>query len=394
MRTCLVFAILLSAVTWLVGCAAFDSHESSNTAGAAGRSNAAPSGRLAIPGGIVSWQEVPLAVTLQYDDGQMFDIQQLNYGRVTNWIDTDAAVRVYDHKITANYEIASLDGRPVFDSELWTTRRPVVNHVGPKFLDASRTTLENVYQGCKEDKVYTSSSLAPLMRVLNGEAADSTSAGKASTVITSSLSDERLPVCNWRHRVGLDALLPAPDYIAHSKVVPAYDQHLGHIDVTTPDGSIHIYFDTARRLKKIETEARNHSIAVKTPEGDADCDRLDKCSRAEMTIDHKTVMLHSLDERPMSQSRLYESSDQSGVKAYYACQGGKLYVTKTLSSAESELKIAEQNPASASDRKGPPVDFKGAMTTESGVVVIPDRFCNWDYRAAHINRIRPTAPSN
>src|SRR5689334_12107086 len=136
------------------------------------------------------------------------------------------------------------------------------------------------------------------MRVLNGEAADSTPGAKESTVTISSLNDERLPVCNWRHRVGLDKVLPAPDYVAYTRVVPAYDQHLGHVDVTAPSGSVHVYYDTAHRLKKIETIAKNHSIVLQTPAADADCDRLDKCSHAEINIDHTSAMVDSLDERP------------------------------------------------------------------------------------------------
>jgi len=259
------------------------------------------------------------------------------------------------------------------DTELWVFTN----------LDAKEDALK--FQGCYQGKIYGSSDLKTLMDVLEAleQPGGASSESAAKYLVTEDKLTKRFPICDWRHRVGLDAAYPQPPNEAKVRIVPASHSHLRYAEAKADKGVVvDVYFDEdKRRLDHFVFKSPKASFSYRPVYNESDCPTLDRCEHALSgpLKQPDRFDIRSLDDEPLSQSRTFEVNDTvNRIKYFDGCAGGRLYSGKNRDEVENEVKIALENPAPP-PVKGAPM-LGAPETSESGDIVIPDSFCDWTYR--------------
>ena len=110
----------------------------------------------------------------------------------------------------------------------------------------TRSRKKVAFEGCTDGKIYSSANLPALMSVLEGETNAPTTRppqsleGDKNVYFVDSAEDDPRPVCNWRHRVGLDAVLPAPKTTA-ARFYPASEKTPAHFEIVAKSATIDLF---------------------------------------------------------------------------------------------------------------------------------------------------------
>jgi hypothetical protein len=275
-----------------------------------------------------------------------------------------------------HYGIGPMDGRNWMDSELWMLAD----------FNAAKDAIK--YQACRDDHFYSAPDSKTLMDVVDKVESDPAAAKSDPEVEKLLATDDapirRLPICNWRHRVGLEVAYPPPSNEGKVRVVPASHSRREYVEAKADKGVVlDVYLDKdQRRLDRIVFKSPKASFSYRPVYNESDCPTtLDRCKHAVTgpTKQPDRFDLRSLDDEPLSQSRIFEVNDTvNRIKYFDGCAGGRLYTGKNRDEVESEVKIALENPAPP-PLKGAPM-LGAPETSESGDIVIPDAFCDWTYR--------------
>jgi hypothetical protein len=327
---------------------------------------------------VTHWAEV------KYSDGAEISIhfqRDFGYGQDT-WAAFDKACAGAARCPLINYEdrlyaVAPLDERDWMDSETWM----LIAFDEYDFKNAIK------YQACRDNHYYSAADSKTLMDVVDKVETNPTGAKSDPEVTKHLVTDDallrRLPVCDWRRRIGIEAVYPPPPNEGKAKIVPASHTRPGYAEAKGDKGIIvDVYFsEDRRRLDRVVFKSPKASFSYRPVYNESDCPTLDRCEHA-VTGPLKQpdrFDLHSLDDEPLSQSRIFEVDDTvGGIKSYHGCAGGRLYTGKNRDQVEREVKEALENPAPP-PVKGAPV-LGAPETSESGDTVIPDAFCDWTYR--------------
>jgi len=273
------------------------------------------------------------------------------------------------------YGIGPLDGRDWMDAELWI------------LVDFNAKQDAIKYQACRDGRYYSAPDLKTLMDTVDRIERDPAGAKSDPEVGKHLVTDDalirRLPVCNWRHRIGIEAAYPPPPNPAHLRIVPASHSHLKYVEAKDDKGGgVDVYVDEGkRRLDRFVFKSPKASFSYRPVYNESDCPTLDRCEHALSgpLKQPDRFDLRSLDDEPVSQSRIFEVDDTVNRTKYYdGCAGGRLYSGKNRDEVEREVKDALESPAPP-PVKGAPM-LGAPETSESGDIVIPDAFCDWTYR--------------
>ena len=203
------------------------------------------------------------------------------------------------------YGIGPLDGRDWMDSEIWI------------LVDFNATTDAIKYQACRDGRYYSASDSKTLMDVIDKIEHDPVGAKSDSDVAKHLVTDDallrRLPVCNWRHRIGIEAAYPPPPNEGKVRIVPAGHSHSEYVEAKADKGVVvEVYLDEdRRRMDKIVFKSPKASFSYRPVYNESDCPTLDRCEHA-LTGPVKQpdrFDLRSLDDEPLSQSRIFEVND-------------------------------------------------------------------------------------
>ncbi len=344
---------------------------------------------------IVGYRDLksPSSMDIKYNDGDrqvigtqpigQDEVQRTNYAALAPFCRTAACVTVNynDHF----YAFSPLDSQALMDTELWVFTD----------LDAKEHALK--FQGCYQGKIYSSSNLQTLMDVLESveQPGGVSSDSGAKYLVSEDKLTRRFPICDWRHRVGLDAIYPQPPNEAKVRFVPASHSHGAYVETKADHGVfVDVYLDDDhRQLNKIVFKSAKGSLMFRPLYDSNDCPILDRCEHFALGPEKQPDRfdLHSLDDEPLSQSRIFAVNDTIGHVTYYdGCAGGRLYSGKNRDEVEREVKDALANPAPP-PVKGAPV-FGAPETSESGDVVIPDAFCDGTYRRQQAQALMKKSP--
>ena len=296
----------------------------------------------------------------------------------------ETCTSIHSHWLGAyDEQIVSGDGRPWPDTEMWAVVRDVNAPVGPKVLGMTRSRKKVAFEGCTNGKIYSSANLPALMSVLEGETNAPTTRppqsleGDKNVYFVDSAEDDPRPVCNWRHRVGLDAVLPAPKTTA-ARFYPASEKTPAHFEIVAKSATIDL-FASQKQIDKISIHAASgHSMTIKPMYGTSDCLDASHCEQVEVTTDNTTVLQKSLDGQTLGRSRLWEiSSRNGGPKIYQACTNGAVYSGKIRSEVEAMLGEAAGKEAAQEDMV---IDPKSGLPAPPGVVAQATPLCDWAER--------------
>jgi hypothetical protein len=204
----------------------------------------------------------------------------------------------------------------------------------------------------------------------------------AKYLLTDDALVRRLPVCKWRHRIGLEAAYPAPANPEHVRIVPASHSRQRYVEAKGKEGAVDVYVDEDhKRLERIVFTSPKSSFSYRPVYNESDCPTFERCEHVAAGPGRHPDRfdLRSLDGEPLSQSRIFAVDDTvSGIRYYDGCAGGRLYSGKNRQTVENEVKIALENPAPPPVKGAPPLG--APETSESGDIVIPDTFCDWTSR--------------
>lgn len=328
----------------------------------------------------------PQSMGIRYHDGTVAQVGQV--GLVANWCaDIKSCTAVaYGPPIET---IVSRDGRSWLDSELWAIPKSKPNPVGPEFLGMSREKLVITFQGCKDGKIYSSGNLPSLMSVLEGEKSAAKGAPPPSGVYESKTGHEvyvvgdvdstRMPVCNWRHRIGLDKAIPAPKS-TRAKLVPASEKTPQHVELTNDQSLVIDWFANKTPLDEMTIKLPNgHSISIKPRYGTANCPDFASCEELAVTTDSTTLIQQSLDGQPMNKSKLWKVFNPLGGPTTYAgCGGGAYFSGRNRSQVEAALAGAENKSSPQQDMV---LDQTAGAFAPADVVARATPFCDWNERA-------------
>ena len=338
---------------------------------------------------VTHWAEVT------YSDGDSFSIffnRPFGYGQST-WEAFDAVCKndvscpfVLDRGVLSG--IAPLDGRDWMDSEIWM----LIAFDAYDYKNAIK------YQACRDGYIYSAPDSKTLMDIVDKVESDPAGAKSDPEVAKHLLTDDalilRLPVCDWRHRIGLAAAYPAPPNASKVRIVPASHSRLRYVQVKGDKGGVDIYLDEDRRqIDRFVFTSPKGSFSLRPVYTGTDCPTLDRCEHFVMGFGKQQDLLdiHSLDDEPLSQSRIFEVRNTvAGTIQYNGCAGGRLYAGKNRQTVESEVKIALENPAPPRPQ-GAPLLGAPAMA-ESGDTVIPDGFCDWSARTRQMQALMKNPP--
>jgi len=291
---------------------------------------------------------------------------------------------IHTHWLGAyDVQILSGDGRPWPDTEMWAVVRDVDAPVGPKVLGMTRSHKTVAFEGCANGRIYSSANLPALMSVLEGEIGAPTThppqslEGDKNVYFVDNAQDDPRPVCNWRHRVGLDAVLPAPKTTA-TRFYSASEKTPAHVEVVAKSATID-FFVSQKQIEKISIHAASgHSMTIKPMYGSSDCLDGSHCEQVEVTTDNTTVLQKSLDGQTIGKSRLWEiSSPKGGPKIYQACTDGAVYSGRIRSEVEAMLAGPAGKQAVQEDMV---IDPKAGLPTPPGVVAQATPLCDWAER--------------
>ncbi len=368
--------IVIAAVFALAGCAATQPPSAENN----------PRPEFKFAGGTFSSVSDPptdTSVEVKYDDGAILKtVQSARFGSGVH----NGSVNAFEAlcKNPPNcpevqyqdrfYGVGPIDGRNWMDTELWL--------LGD--FNASSDGLK--YQACRNGHIYSAGDLKTLMDVIDKVESNPAGAKSDPEVAKQLVTDDalvlRLPVCNWRHRIGLEAVYPPPANAAKVRIVPASHTRFAYVEAKGDNGGVDIYIDTDhRRIDRFVFTSSKGSFSLRPVYSETDCPLLDRCEHMTLELGkHQDLLdIRSLDDEPLSQSRLFEvRNTRDGTKQYDGCAGGRLYAGKNRQTVESEIKIALENPAPPRPQGAP---MLGAPAiSESGDTVIPDGFCDWTVR--------------
>ena len=297
----------------------------------------------------------------------------------------ETCTSIHSHWLGAyDEQIVSRDWRPWPDTEMWEVVHDVNAPVGPKFLGMTRSQKVIAFEGCTDGKIYSSANLPALMSVLEGETIAPTTRppqsleGDKKVYFVDDAKDDRRPVCNWRHRVGLDAVLPAPKTTA-ARFYPASEKTPAHLEIVAKSATIDLFISQSQKqIDKVSIHAASgHSMTIKPMYGTSDCLDGAHCEQVEVTTDNTTVIQKSLDGQTLGRSRLWEvSSPNGGPKIYQACINGAVYSGKVRSEVEAVL----AEPGKEAAQEDMVIDSKAGLPAPPGVVVQATPLCDWAER--------------
>jgi hypothetical protein len=282
----------------------------------------------------------------------------------------------------------SRDGRPWIDSELWTIAKDEPHPVGQAFLGMNRSSPVPIFQGCKEGKIYGSRNLPSLMSVLEGqksanEGMPAPSGGDSKSehevYVVGEVDSTRMPVCNWRRRIGLDKVIPAPKW-TRAKLVPASEKTPQHLEVTTDKLATIEWFANETPFDRITIKLPSgHSLSIEPRYGTADCPDFANCGEVAVTEEGTTLIQQSLDGQPMNKSRLWKVYNPLGGPAIYAaCSGGTYFTRWNRSQVEAALAGIEKKPSLQQDMV---LDEASGAFVPANVAALATPVCDWTERA-------------
>jgi hypothetical protein len=327
----------------------------------------------------------PSAISVHSNDGAITDLRSVI--GVNRCPDLSTCIAVH-YGPTWDELIVSRDGRPWVDSELWVISKEEPRPVGPKFLGMSRPSKVLTFQGCKEGKIYSSWDLTSLMSVLEGEKSanigppppsGSDSKSEHEVYVVGDVDSTRMPVCNWRHRTGLDKVLPAPKSTM-MKLVPASEQTPQHIEVTTEKSVTIDWFANDSPLDRMTIKLPNrHSLTIKPRYGTSNCPDLANCEEAALTVDNTTFIEQTLDGQPMGKSKLWKVFNPlGGPTTYEACAGGTYFSGRNRSEVEAALAVIEKKSSPQQDMV---LDQATGAFAPADVLARTTPICDWTERA-------------
>jgi hypothetical protein len=358
-----------------------------------GRWNAAPQDEFKSSQGTVVFVGNPnqwRTASIKYEDGTVASLYfgtlmatpeaQREFQEACGNVSRCPQVGYQDH----SYAIAPLDGRDWPDSELWML---IKIRTYKDTIDSGVYNDTIQYQACRNGEYYGAPDLKALMDTMDKvdahPAAVHGDPDVAKYLIVDAALIRRLPVCTWRHRVGFDAVYPAPLGAMNVRVVPASHSRMEYVEVKGDKGNgIAVYVDQSnQRLDRFVFKSPQSSSTLRPVYNETDCPTFNRCEHFVVGPDQKPNRfdIRSLDDEPLIQSRVFEVNDTfTHINYYDGCAGGRLYTGKNRDQVEREVKEALENPAPP-PVKGAPV-LGAPETTESGDTVIPDAFCDWTYR--------------
>jgi hypothetical protein len=339
-------------------------------------------------GTIIAYEDFqkPSTLEVHYDDGTVTQLSSVLL-RVKGCPDLNTCIAV--RYGPSGDIIVSRDGRPWLDSELWAIAKDEPHPVGPAFLGMSRSSPVATFQGCKEGKIYSSRSLPSLMSVLEGEksanegtppASGGDSKSEHEVYVVGEVDSTRMPVCNWRHRIGLDKVIPAPKWTREAKLVPASEKTPQHLEVTN-DKSVTIDWfadDTPfdRMTIKLPT---GHSVSIAPRYGTSNCPDFSNCGEVAITTDGTTLIQQSLDGQPINKSRLWRVYNPLGGPATYAaCAGGTYFSGRNRSEVEAALAGIDKKSSPQQDMV---LDQASGAFVPADVTALSTPMCDWTERA-------------
>jgi hypothetical protein len=386
-------ALIVIASIAIASCATNQSIQSSPSAASSpgirtveGRLLVGPGPHVEVPfkGGTLSASpdfNKPYSVRVKMDDSKT-EFGANSFDRGCPKLET--CTSIHTHWLGAyDEQIVSGDGRPWPDTEMWAVVRDVDAPVGPKVLGMTRSHKTIAFEGCTSGKIYSSANSPALMSVLEGETSAPTThppqslEGDKNVYFVDNAKDDPRPVCNWRHRVGLDAVLPAPKTTA-ARFYSASEKTPAHVEVVAKSATIDL-FVSKKQIDKISIHAASgHSMTIKPMYGTSDCLDGSHCEEVEVTTDNATVLQKSLDGQTLGRSRLWEiSSPDGGPKIYQACTNGAVYSGRILSEVEAVLAGQAGKEAVQEDMV---IDPKAGLPAPPGVATQATPLCDWAER--------------
>jgi hypothetical protein len=327
----------------------------------------------------------PESFDVHYNDGTVVELRPLvNVSRCPDLL-TCIAVHYWT---TGDEMIVSRDNRQWADTELWAIRKVAPHPVGPAFLGMSRSSPVLSFEGCKEGKIYSSGSMPSLMSVLEGEKSANAGPPPPSGIydaknerevhLVGDVDSTRMPVCNWRHRIGLDKLIPAPKSTM-TKLVPASEKTPQHLEAKTEQSVTIDWFANKTPLDQLIIKLPNgHSISIKPQYGSPNCPDFKNCGELAVTKDNTTIIQQALDGRSMNKSRLWkEFNPLGGPTTYAACAGGTIFSGRNRAQVEAALAGAEKTSSPQQDMV---LDEGSGEFLPADVKAIATPICDWTQR--------------
>ena len=335
--------------------------------------------------------ETPYGLDIRYDDGSEAQASGSRQAGCAN-LNACGSTTYHAGTYTPFYKISSLDGHPWLDSEVWSIENGESYPVGPKFLGMTRGRLVVKYQGCKDGRIYSSASLPSLMSVLEGEksAEQTTRPGSDqksdnAVIVTGDASSTRLPVCNWRHRIGLDKVFPPPKWVATTRLVPASEQTPLHIEFTNEQAVTVDLFANDTPLDRVTIRLPNgYAVTYKPRYGTPNCPNLAECKEASIASGDTTLIQESLDG-PLNNSKLWKTYNPlGGAPTYTACEGGALFTGKDRAGVEAALALVEKKTPPQQDMV---IDPRTGIAAPPDVIAHATPVCDWAKRAAEYQKM-------
>lgn len=335
--------------------------------------------------------KTPTGWYIRYDDGSSAQPTWPRDARCTS-PNACGTVTVWSGTFTPNVKISTLDGRPWLDSEVWSEETGESYPVGPKFLGMTRGRTVVKYQGCKDGRIYSSASLPSLMSVLEGEkSADQTTQpgsdqkSDSAVIVTGDASSTRLPVCNWRHRIGLDMVFPPPKWVATTRLVAASEQTPLHIEFTNEQAVTVDLFANDTPLDRVTIKLPNgYAVTYKPRYGTPNCPNLAECKEASIASGDTTLIQESLDG-PLNNSKLWKTYNPlGGAPTYTACEGGALFTGKDRAGVEAALALVEKKTPPQQDMV---IDPRTGIAAPPDVIAHATPVCDWAKRAAEYQKM-------
>jgi hypothetical protein len=327
----------------------------------------------------------PYALVVHYNDGTVTDLRSVV--NVNRCPDLNTCIGVH-YWTTGDELIVSRDNRPWADTELWAIRKVAPHPVGPAYLGMSRSSPVLSFEGCKGGKIYSSGSMPSLMSVLEGENSANAGPPPPSRVydaknerevhLVGDVDSTRMPVCNWRHRTGLDKLIPAPKS-TRAKLVPASEKTPQHIEIAGDKSVIVDWFANDTPLDQMTVKLPSgHSFSIKPRYGSPNCPDFAGCREVALTRDSTTVIQTALDGQPMNKTRLWKLSNPlGGPVTYAACAGGTYFSGRNRAQVEAALAGAEKTSSPQQDMV---LDPGSGAFLPANVAAIATPMCDWTAR--------------
>jgi hypothetical protein len=330
----------------------------------------------------------PRGLEVHYNDGTVSNLRSVSLGLPVKGCPELNTCTAVHYGPTWDELIVSRDGRPWADSELWAVSKDEPHPVGPAFLGMSRSSPVPTFQGCKDGKIYSGRSLPSLMSVLEDEksanpgtppppGADDSKTDH-DVYIVGDVDGTRMPVCNWRHRIGLDQLIPAPKWTM-AKLVPASEKTPQHLEMTTDKAVTIDWFANDTPLDRMTIKLPSgHSISIKPRYGSPNCPDFASCREVALTRDGTTVIQLSLDGQLMNKTRLWKLSNPLGGPATYAaCAGGTYFSGRNRAQVEAALAGADKKSLPQQDMV---LDEGSGAFVPANVAAVATPMCDWTQR--------------